>query len=96
MTGSAKVKDLLLGDGLKTSGSRLDLVRFFRPFDKAKGVFPIVTPRGAVPAEGTQTRRLLVLAGCTSAPDQYRTVAVAISSALDSAIDTLNAQVQAL
>ncbi|MGE5130724.1 MAG: alkyl/aryl-sulfatase, partial [Sphingomonadaceae bacterium] len=44
MTGSVKLKDLLLGDELKTSGSRLDLVRFFALFDKATGTFPIVTP----------------------------------------------------
>lgn len=44
MAGSVKLKDLLLGDELKTSGSRLDLVRFFALFDKAKGTFPIVTP----------------------------------------------------
>jgi len=44
MTGSAKLKDLLLGGELETRGSKLDLVRFFALFDKAKGVFPIVTP----------------------------------------------------
>jgi len=44
MTGSAKLKDLLTGDELKTGGSRIDLVRFFALFHKAKGVFPIVTP----------------------------------------------------
>jgi linear primary-alkylsulfatase len=44
MTGSASLKDLLLGDELKTSGSRIDLVRFFSLFNKAKGTFPIVTP----------------------------------------------------
>jgi linear primary-alkylsulfatase len=44
MTGSAKLKDLLLGDALKTSGSRVDLVRFFALFDRAEGRFPIVTP----------------------------------------------------
>ncbi len=44
MTGSANVKDLLFGDELKTSGSKVDLVRFFSLFEKAKGVFPIVTP----------------------------------------------------
>jgi len=44
MTGSAKLKDLLLGDELKTSGSRVDLVRFFALFDRAEGKFPIVTP----------------------------------------------------
>ena len=42
--GTAKVADLLAGDDLKTSGSRVDLVRFFALFDKAKGAFPIVTP----------------------------------------------------
>ena len=44
MTGSLKLKDLLLGDELKTSGSKVDLVRFFSLFDKAKGIFPIATP----------------------------------------------------
>jgi alkyl sulfatase BDS1-like metallo-beta-lactamase superfamily hydrolase len=44
MTGSAKLKDLLLGSELQTRGSRIDLLRFFALFDKAKGVFPIVTP----------------------------------------------------
>jgi alkyl sulfatase BDS1-like metallo-beta-lactamase superfamily hydrolase len=44
MAGSVKLKDLLLGDELKTSGSKVDLVRFFSLFDKAKGIFPIVTP----------------------------------------------------
>ena len=45
MTGSVKLTDLLLGDELKTSGSKVDLVRFFSLFDKAKGIFPIVTPQ---------------------------------------------------
>ena len=44
MTGSANVKDLLFGNELKSSGSKVDLVRFFSLFDKAKGIFPIVTP----------------------------------------------------
>ena len=44
MTGSVKLKDLLLGDELKTKGSKVDLVRFFSLFDKAQGIFPIVTP----------------------------------------------------
>jgi len=44
MTGSVKLKDLLLGNELKTKGSKVDLVRFFSLFDKAQGIFPIVTP----------------------------------------------------
>ena len=44
MAGNVRLKDLLLGDELKISGSKVDLVRFFSLFDKAKGVFPIVTP----------------------------------------------------
>ncbi len=42
--GTAKVADVLMGDELKTSGSRIDLVRFFALFDKPQGIFPIVTP----------------------------------------------------
>ena len=42
LAGSAGAKDLLLTDQLKVSGSRVDLVRFFRLFDKADGKFPIV------------------------------------------------------
>ncbi len=44
MVGTAGVKDTLLSNQLKTSGSKIDLVRFFILFDKAPGVFPIVTP----------------------------------------------------
>jgi len=44
MTGGVKLKDLLLGDELKASGSRVDLVRFFSLFAKAPGTFLIVTP----------------------------------------------------
>ena len=44
MTGGAKIKDLLFSDELKIKGSKVDLARFFTLFDKAKGIFPIVTP----------------------------------------------------
>lgn len=44
MAGSAKAKDLLFSDELKIKGSKVDLVRFLTLFDKAKGIFPIVTP----------------------------------------------------
>lgn len=44
MAGSAGAKDLLLGDDVKVTGSRIDLVRFFGLFDKAPGTFAIVTP----------------------------------------------------
>jgi alkyl sulfatase BDS1-like metallo-beta-lactamase superfamily hydrolase len=43
MTGGAGVKDTLLSDDLKVSGSRVDLVRFFSKIDKTKGNFSIVT-----------------------------------------------------
>ena len=43
MTGTAGVKDTLLSDDLAIAGSRIDLLRFFALFDKATGVFPIVT-----------------------------------------------------
>lgn len=43
MAGTAGAKDTLLSDDLKTSGSRIDLVRFFGLIDKAPGTFPIVT-----------------------------------------------------
>ena len=42
--GRAGVKDTIFSDDLETSGSRIDLVRFFLLFDKPKGVFNIVTP----------------------------------------------------
>jgi alkyl sulfatase BDS1-like metallo-beta-lactamase superfamily hydrolase len=42
MAKTAKASDTLLSDDLKTSGSRIDLVRFFSLFDKAEGVFNIV------------------------------------------------------
>ena len=44
MTGTAGVKDTLLGDDLQVSGSRIDLVRFFSLIDKAPRTFAIVTP----------------------------------------------------
>ena len=44
MTGSAGLKDTLLSDDLSITGSRLDLVGFFRLFDKPDGLFNIVTP----------------------------------------------------
>jgi alkyl sulfatase BDS1-like metallo-beta-lactamase superfamily hydrolase len=43
MAGTAGVKDTLLSDDLKVSGSKIDLVRFFRLIDKAPGTFAIVT-----------------------------------------------------
>jgi len=43
MAGTAGIKDTLLSDDLKTSGSRIDLVRFFSLIDKAPGNFAIVT-----------------------------------------------------
>ncbi|MFZ4479553.1 MAG: alkyl/aryl-sulfatase [Rhodoferax sp.] len=43
MAGTAGVKDTLLGDELKVSGSRVDLLRFFALIDKAPGNFAIVT-----------------------------------------------------
>jgi len=43
MAGTAGIKDTLLSDELKVSGSKLDLVRFFALIDKAPGTFAIVT-----------------------------------------------------
>lgn len=43
MAGTAGVKDTLMSDELKTSGSTLDLVRLFSLIDKAPGTFAIVT-----------------------------------------------------
>ncbi len=43
IAGTAGVKDTLLSDDLKVSGSKIDLVRFFSLIDKAPGNFPIVT-----------------------------------------------------
>jgi len=43
MAGTAGVRDTLLSDDLKVSGSKVDLVRFFTLIDKAPGTFAIVT-----------------------------------------------------
>ncbi len=45
ITGAGGVQDTLLSDDLKTSGSTIDLVRFFSLLDKATGTFAIVTPK---------------------------------------------------
>ncbi len=44
IAGSAGLKETLFGDELTVEGSRLDLVSFFRTFDKPLGTFNIVTP----------------------------------------------------
>lgn len=44
ITGTAGIKDTLLSDDVKVSGSKLDLLRFFGLLDKAPGTFAIVTP----------------------------------------------------
>ena len=44
MTGTAGVKDTLLSDELKISGSKIDLLRFFALIDKPLGKFAIVSP----------------------------------------------------
>ena len=44
VTGRVGIKDTLFTDDLAIEGSRLDLVRFFRLFDKPDGTFNIVTP----------------------------------------------------
>jgi hypothetical protein len=43
IAGTAGVKDTLLSDDLRVTGSTVDLVRFFGLLDKATGVFPVVT-----------------------------------------------------
>ncbi len=44
MAGTAGVKDTLMSDDLKTTGSKIDLIRFFTLIDKAPGTFAISTP----------------------------------------------------
>ena len=44
MTGTAGARDVLLGDDLKISGSKIDLLRFLGLIDKPPRSFPIVTP----------------------------------------------------
>lgn len=43
IAGTAGIKDALLSDELKVTGSKIDLARFFGLIDKAPGTFPIVT-----------------------------------------------------
>ena len=43
IAGTAGVKDTLMSDDLKITGSKIDLVRFFSLMDKPTGTFPIVT-----------------------------------------------------
>ena len=43
IAGTAGVKDTLMSDDLKVTGSKIDLVRFFGLIDKAPGTFAIVT-----------------------------------------------------
>jgi alkyl sulfatase BDS1-like metallo-beta-lactamase superfamily hydrolase len=45
IAGTAGVKDTLMSDDLKVTGSRIDLVRFFGLIDKPEGLFPVVTPK---------------------------------------------------
>jgi alkyl sulfatase BDS1-like metallo-beta-lactamase superfamily hydrolase len=44
MTGTASARDVLLGDDLKISGSKIDLLRFLGLIDKPPRSFPTVTP----------------------------------------------------
>lgn len=44
MTGRLGIEDVLFGDDLEVEGNRLDLVGFFRLFDKPDGKFNIVVP----------------------------------------------------
>ncbi len=44
MTGKAGIKDTLLSDELKVTGSRIELLRFLSLFDKPDGLFAVVTP----------------------------------------------------
>lgn len=44
LAGTAGVKDVLFGNDIQISGSKIDLIRFFSLIDKAKGNFAIVTP----------------------------------------------------
>jgi alkyl sulfatase BDS1-like metallo-beta-lactamase superfamily hydrolase len=43
LAGTGGVKDTIMSDDLKVTGSKIDLVRFFSLIDKAPGTFPIVT-----------------------------------------------------
>jgi len=44
LVGQAGIKETIFSDDLKTSGSRIDLIRFLLLFDKPKANFNIVTP----------------------------------------------------
>ncbi|MBT3257009.1 MAG: MBL fold metallo-hydrolase, partial [Deltaproteobacteria bacterium] len=44
LVGQAGIKETIFSDDLKTSGSRIDLVRFLLLFDKPDGNFNMVTP----------------------------------------------------
>lgn len=44
MAGTAGLKDMLVSEDLKITGSTLDLLHFFALFDKAQGTFAVVTP----------------------------------------------------
>ncbi len=44
VAGTAGVKDMLMNDDLKVTGSKIDLARFLMLIDKAPGTFAIVTP----------------------------------------------------
>ncbi len=43
MTGAAGIREFLLNREIRTSGSRLDLIRFFSLIEKPSGAFPIMT-----------------------------------------------------
>ena len=45
MAGTAGIKDTLLSDDLKISGSKIDLIRFLSLIDGVSSPFPIVTSR---------------------------------------------------
>jgi alkyl sulfatase BDS1-like metallo-beta-lactamase superfamily hydrolase len=49
IAGTAGVKDTLMSDDLKVTGSKIDLVRFFSLIDKPEGRFQIVTRDGGKP-----------------------------------------------
>lgn len=44
LVGQADIKETIFSDDLKTSGSRIDLVRFLLLFDKPEANFNMVTP----------------------------------------------------
>ena len=44
LTGLSGIKDTILSDDIKTSGNRMDLIRFLLLFDKPEANFNIVTP----------------------------------------------------